>query len=145
LSIGILKVTLDGSRCRRVLRINPGVPIPPAATEVHGITDADLAEEPVFAEVAAGLLTFLDRSDLCGFNLKRFNLRVLHADFSRAGMALSLQGRAIVDALETFFAYEKRDLAAAGRFYCDREHENVYLAGADAMATAAVLDSMLAR
>lgn len=143
--IGILKVTPDGRRCRRVLRINPGIPIPPAATEVHGITDADVAEEPRFGDVAAGLATFLDGCDLCGYNLKRFDLRMLHGEFSRAGMALPLQGRAIVDALEIFFAYEKRDLAAAVRFYCNREHENAHSAGADAMATAAVLDAMLAR
>jgi DNA polymerase-3 subunit epsilon len=143
--IGLIKVTPDGRRCRRVFRLNPGVPIPPAATEVHGIADEDVADEPQFADVAADLLGVLDGCDLCGFNLKRFDLRVLHAEFIRAGKALSLQGRAIVDAMEIFFAYEKRDLAAAVRFYLDREHENAHSAGADAMATAAVLDAMLAR
>jgi DNA polymerase-3 subunit epsilon len=143
--IGLLRVTPDGRRCRRVFRLNPGVPIPPAATEVHGITDEDVAEEPRFADVAADLLVLLDGCDLCGFNLKRFDLRVLHVEFARAGKALSLQGRAIVDALEIFFAHEKRDLTAAVRFYCNREHENAHSAGADAMATAEVLDAMLAR
>jgi DNA polymerase-3 subunit epsilon len=41
--IGILKVTPDSRRCQRVLRLNPGIPIPPGATAVHGITDADVA------------------------------------------------------------------------------------------------------
>ncbi len=31
--------------------INPGRPIPPDATKVHGITDADVADKPSFAEV----------------------------------------------------------------------------------------------
>ena len=43
--IAILKITPDGERLRRVQRLNPGVPIPPAATEVHGITDADVAHK----------------------------------------------------------------------------------------------------
>ena len=143
--IGILKVTVDGRRSRRILRINPEVPIPPSATEVHGITDDDVADEPRFADVADNLIAFLDGCDLCGFNLKRFDLRLLYAEFTRAGKPLSLQGRAIVDALEIFFAYEKRDLAAAVRFYCGREHENAHSAGGDVVATAEVLDAMLAR
>ena len=39
---------------------NPGMPIPPAATAVHGISDADVADEPPFAalvgEIASALV-----------------------------------------------------------------------------------------
>ena len=143
--ISVLKVMPDGSRVHRVRRLNPGVPIPPAATEVHGITDEDVADEPRFANIADSLLAFLEGCDFCGYNLKKFDLRLLYAEFARAGKSLSLQGRAMVDPLEIFFAYEKRDLAAAVRFYCDREHENGHSAGADVLATAEVLDAMLAR
>jgi DNA polymerase-3 subunit epsilon len=143
--MGILKVTPDGRRCQRVLRLNPGVPIPASATEVHGITDADVAEKPRFVEVAADLITLLDGCDLGGFNLKRFDLRLLHAEFKRTGRPWSLEGRAIVDAMEIFFAYERRDLKAAVRFYCERDHENAHSAGADVRATAEVLDAMLER
>lgn len=142
---GILKVTADGCHSHCILRLNPEAPIPPAATEVHGITDDDVADKPRFADVADSLIAFLEGCDLCGFNLKRFDLRVLHAEFSRVGKPWSLRGRAIVDALEIFFAYEKRDLAAAVRFYCGREHENAHSAGGDVAATAEVLDAMLAR
>ena len=121
--IGILKVLPDGKRSRHIQRLNPGVPIPPAATEVHGITDEDVGNQPLFAGVAADLLTFLDGCDLAGFNLKRFDLRVLHAEFVRVGLLLNLSGRAVMDALEIFFAYQKRDLTAALRFYCGRDHE----------------------
>jgi DNA polymerase-3 subunit epsilon len=31
-------------------RLNPGVPIPPAASRVHGIRDEDVARSPTFAE-----------------------------------------------------------------------------------------------
>jgi DNA polymerase-3 subunit epsilon len=89
--IGILKVTADGRRFRLILRLNLEVPIPPAATEVHGITDADVADEPRFADVADNLIAFLDGCDLCGFNLKRFDLRLLHTEFTRAGKPLSLR------------------------------------------------------
>jgi DNA polymerase III subunit epsilon len=143
--IGILKVAPDGGRLGRLFRINPGIPIPPAATNVHGITDQDVAEESCFADVATELLALLDGCDLCGFNLKRFDLRLLHAEFGRVRLQLQLTGRAILDVLEIFHTYEKRDLAAAVRFYCGRGHDNAHSAGADVEATAEVLDAMLAR
>jgi DNA polymerase III subunit epsilon len=143
--IAVLRVTPDGKYTRGDRRLNPGIPIPPEATAIHGITDADVAYAPTFADVADCLLAFLDGCDFCGFNLKRFDLRLLHAEFARAGKSLPLEGRAIVDALEIFHAFERRDLAAAVRFYCDREHDDAHSAGADALATAHVLDAMLAR
>jgi DNA polymerase-3 subunit epsilon len=126
-------------------RVNPGVPIPPAATAVHGITETDVADAPRFAEVVQDLLAFLDGCDLCGFNLKRFDLRLLYTEVARAGLTLPLAGRALVDPMEIFHAYEPRDLSAAVRFYCGREHENAHAAAADVLATVAVLDAMVAR
>jgi DNA polymerase-3 subunit epsilon len=41
--ISVLKILPDGTTTLRTRRINPGVPIPPDATAVHGITDADVA------------------------------------------------------------------------------------------------------
>jgi DNA polymerase-3 subunit epsilon len=143
--IGILKILPDGRQEHCNHRVNPGVPIPPEATAVHGITDTDIANEPRFIQLAANLLTFLEGCDLCGFNLKRFDLRVLYAEFNRASLALPLEGRAILDAMEIFHAREPRDLAAAVRFYCGREHEGAHAAATDVLATAEILDAMLGR
>jgi DNA polymerase III epsilon subunit-like protein len=122
-----------------------GVPIPPAATEVYGITNADVARAPRFADVPDSLLAFLDGRDPCRLNLKRYDRRLLHAELVRVDKPLSLQGRAIVDAIGIFLAYEKRGLAAAVCFYCDSTHEKAHSAGADVQATAEVLDAMLGR
>jgi DNA polymerase-3 subunit epsilon len=143
--ISVLKVSPEGKGEHRTRRVQPGIPIPAEATAVHGITDADVAQAPRFGQVAAGLLAFLDGCDLCGFNVKRFDLRMLYVEFSRVGLRLSLEGRALVDPLEIFHAYERRDLAAAVRFYCGREHAGAHGAAADVLATAEVLDAMVAR
>jgi len=143
--IGILKVLPDGRTEHRNYRVNPGIPIPPEATAIHGIADADVANEPRFAQLVANLLTFLEHCDLCGFNLKRFDLRVLYVEFNRASQPLSLEGRAILDPMEIFHAREPRDLAGAVRFYCGREHEGAHAAFTDVLATAEVLDAMLYR
>lgn len=143
--VSVLRITPDGVVDHHTRRLNPGIPIPPDATMVHGITDADVAHEPPFERVAADLLEFLDGCDLCGFNIKRFDLRLLFAEFKRAGRVLPMDDRAIIDPLEIFHQYERRDLAAALRFYCGQEHEQAHSAAGDVLATVAVLDAMLAR
>lgn len=72
--IGVVKIFPDGSRDDRCRRVNPGVPIPEAATAIHGITDADVKDTPTFEILVPGLVRFLDGCDLCGFNLKRFDV-----------------------------------------------------------------------
>jgi DNA polymerase-3 subunit epsilon len=143
--IGILRVEPDGRSNLRSTLVNPGVPIPPEATAVHGIADAHVAGAPPFDRLAQGVLDVLDGSDLCGFNIRRFDLRLLWTQFGRLGMELPLDGRAIIDLMEIFHAREPRHLAAAVRFYCGREHGGGHDAGSDVAAAAEVLDAMLAR
>ena len=60
--------------------IDPGVPI--TASDVHGITDADVAEKPTFAKLAPNLAHGLTYCDFSGYNV-RFDLRVLQAEMDR--------------------------------------------------------------
>jgi DNA polymerase-3 subunit epsilon len=143
--VSVLKVLPDGDRQHRTCRVNPGIPIPAAATAVHGITDADVAGEPSFGQVAAALEEFLRGCDLCGFNIKRFDLPLLYAEFRRAGVPFVLEGRALVDPQEIYHHFERRDLTSAVRFYLGRAHHGAHSAAADVLATAEVLDAMLGR
>jgi DNA polymerase-3 subunit epsilon len=143
--VGVLKLWPDGRQERYTRRVNPGIPIPPEASAIHGIRDADVAGAPRFEEVADSLLELLQDCDLCGFNLKRFDLRLLYVELGRVGRTFPLEGRAVIDAMEIFHRYEPRDLAAAVRFYLGRELKGAHSADADSSATAEVLDAMLAR
>jgi DNA polymerase III subunit epsilon len=110
------------------------------ATAIHSITDGDVAHEPSFAQLARGLVDFLDGCDLCGFNLRGYDLRVLCAEFRRACVPFSLDGRAVIDPMRIFHACERRDLSAAVQFYLGRNHGRAHSAEADVLATAEVLD-----
>lgn len=143
--ISVLRLSPGGRKDLRTQRVNPGRPIPPEATAVHGISDMDVRGMPSFDEVARDYLAFLEGCDLCGFNIKRFDLRLLSVEFTRVGLGLPLEGRAIVDPLEIFHTHEKRDLSAAVRFYCGRDHDGAHAAEADVLATVAVLDAQIAR
>lgn len=143
--ISVMVVPASGEALHRTRRLDPGVPIPPEATAVHGISDADVAGAPAFRRVARPLLRLLEGCDLCGFNLRRFDLPLLREEFRRAGLELPLEGRAVVDLMELYHRREPRDLAAAVRFYLGREHEGAHSASADVLASARLLGAMLAR
>lgn len=74
---------------RFVRRVHPGVPILPSATAVHHITDADVGRCPPFAAIAADLARFIGGADLAGFNVLRFDIPMLWAEFARAGIRAS--------------------------------------------------------
>jgi DNA polymerase III subunit epsilon len=145
LEVSVLKLVPDGEPVHRTRRVNPGVPIPPAATAVHGITDDDVADMPTFRGIAPGLTKFLDGCDLAGFNLLTFDLRMLAAEYNRAGLVFSVAGRKVVDACRIFHRREPRDLTAASKFYCGFDHDGAHGAAADVLATLAVLDAQVGR
>ena len=58
---------------------NPGVPIPPETTRIHGLTDADVAEAPRFADIRAGFGKWMGRKHPRSRDGGRFGVaRVLH-------------------------------------------------------------------
>ncbi len=143
--VAVLKLFPDGTVDLRSQRLNPGIPIPPEATAVHGIADADVSDRPTFRRLAASLLSFVDDCDIAGFGVARFDLRVLEAEFARAELQFSLRERTVVDALAIFFAREPRDLSAAMRFYCGRELEDAHSAEGDVIGSLEVLAAQLER
>ena len=64
--------------------LDPGMPIPPASTAVHGITDAMVAGAPSFAEVAPRLDAFVGDALLVGQSVG-FDLALLLRETRRAG------------------------------------------------------------
>ena len=72
IEIAFIKWTPHGDILERERRFNPGMPIPPGATAVHGITDEDVANAVEFCRVARSLVEMLEGCDLAGFNVRRF-------------------------------------------------------------------------
>jgi DNA polymerase-3 subunit epsilon len=143
IELAIIKVTPRGDVLERVRRFNPGTPIPAEATRVHGITDEDVRHEATFAQRARSLAALLDGCDLAGFNVRRFDLPMLAAEFRRAEVEFDPRGRRIVDIQAIFHREERRDLSAAARFYLGREHPEAHSALGDIRTSAAVLSAQL--
>ena len=142
--MSILKVDPDGSQEQKTRRFNPGRPIASGATEVHGITDQDVGDEPEFRQVAAGLRSYLEDCDIAGFGVSRFDLPLLEAEFKRARVEFSREGRRVIDTMVIYHSMEPRDLSAAYARYTGKEIERPHAAGDDARAAAEILDAQLA-
>lgn len=143
IELTIVKINPDGTDDIRSVRVNPGIPIPSTATEIHGIKDADVADKPRFRHHAKSLRDFLDGCDIAGFGVKRFDLPILESEFRRAHVKFSRQGRRILDVQIIYHRLEPRDLAAAYRKYCDKELRNAHTSRADVRATVEILERQL--
>jgi DNA polymerase-3 subunit epsilon len=143
--ICIVKVSPNHERQVKTLKINPQMPIPLEASLVHGIYDEDVKDAPSFAQVAKDLQRFLEGADLGGFNVMNFDIPILVEEFLRAGIDFDISKRRIVDAQRLFFLMEKRNLAAAYKFYCGKTLENAHNAEADTLATVDVIYAMVSR
>ena len=113
----VLKIDNTGTERTRTVLVNPGTPIPPGATEVHGITDDDVSDVPNFRAYAKGLAEYLEGCDVAGFGVERFHVPLLVEEFRRAGVEFSVQGRVVLDAMAIFHRLEPRDLRAAYKKY----------------------------
>ncbi len=143
--VSMIKIMPDGEEITRTRRLNPGMPSPPEATAVHGITDDDVRDCPTFPQVAKSLAQFIQGCDFGGFNSNRFDLPVLVEEFMRAGVDVDFKRRRFVDVQTIFHKKEQRTLVAAYRFYCDKELEDAHSAEADTRATYEVLQAQIER
>ncbi len=126
-------------------RVNPEMPIPPKVTAIHGISDSDVADAPIFREIAKNLAAFLEGCDLAGYNAIKFDIPVLAEEFLRTNTDFNFRKRKYVDVQVIFYKKEQRTLAAALHFYCKKELENAHSAKADTAATYEVLKAQLDR
>lgn len=125
--------------------VNPGVPIPAAATEVHGITDEMVRDSPTFKSISEDVFSFIVGCDLGGFNSNSFDIPMLYVELNRAGFELDLKNINFVDACNIFKRKEERTLSAASIFYTGTPHDNAHNAMDDVIATINVFNAQLDR
>ena len=143
--ISLLKVMPDGTEESKTMRINPVVPIPAECSAIHGIYDLDVRDKPTFETVADEIISFIDDSDLAGYNSNKFDLPLLVEEFLRCGKKFDLRNRKMIDVQNIYHKMEPRTLKAAYKTYCNKELENAHQAEADTMATYEVLKAQVAK
>ena len=143
--ISILKVYPNGNKESKTWLVNPTIPIPKAASHVHGITDERVAGEPTFKELAKQIHNMIKDSDLAGYNSDRFDIPLLAEEMLRAEVDFDLGNRVSVDVQTIFHKMEQRTLSAAYKFYCGKDLIDAHTASADTNATYEILKAQLDR
>ncbi|SQA78953.1 DNA polymerase III subunit epsilon [Capnocytophaga ochracea] len=143
--ISILKVYPNGNKESKTWLVNPTIPIPKAASDVHGITDERVAGEPTFKELAKQIHNMIKDSDLAGYNSDRFDIPLLAEEMLRSEVDFDLGNRVSVDVQTIFHKMEQRTLSAAYKFYCGKDLIDAHTASADTNATYEILKAQLDR
>ena len=143
--ICVAKIMPGGELEVKTRRINPEMHIPQESSDIHGIYDKDVENEPTFKSVAASLHMYLEGCDLAGYNIKRFDVPLLVEEFKRAGYEFDLQNRKMVDMQTIFHKKEPRTLSAAYTLFCGKDLKDAHSAEADVIASIEVLQGQLER
>lgn len=141
--ISILKVTPEGEETELTLRINPEMEISEESISIHGITQEDIKNSPTFKEVAKQIADFIGDADLAGYNSNKFDIPMLAEEFLRVDYHFDMRSRKFIDVQNIFHKMEQRTLAAAYKFYCEKDLENAHSAFADVKATYEVFKAQL--
>ena len=123
IQLSYIKVYPDGKEIRGDMLINPEKHIPELVEQLTGIKDADVADKSTFKQVAAKLNEEFTGCDFAGFNSNFFDIPMLAEEFLRAGIDFDFSKCRLIDACTIFKKMERRNLAAAYKFYCGRAME----------------------
>jgi DNA polymerase-3 subunit epsilon len=146
IQLSYIKAFPDGSEQRENLLINPERPLLPEITKLTGITDADLNDKPTFKDLAPRLAAAFRGCDFAGFNSNHFDVPMLAEEFLRAGVDFDFTGCRLIDVQTIYHKMERRNLAAAYKFYCGRKMDDdftAHRADQDTEATWRVLQAQL--
>ena len=142
IQLSFIKVYPDGKEERGDHLINPGKHIPEMITELTGIDDEKVKDAPSFKQISTTLAETFKGCDFAGFNSNRFDVPMLAEEFLRAGIDFDFSKCRLIDAQANFHKMERRNLAAAYKFYCGRKMEEdfeAHRADQDTEATYRVL------
>ena len=151
--------------------VNPGIPIPEAVTKLTGITDAmvqgcrtcgyalnghpigksdecvdvdciDPKPVPTFKQLANSLSRGFTNCDFANQNI-RFDLRILQAEMTRAGVEWSYVGARIIDTHKLEQIAVPRSLSHLHEKYTGLKHDGAHGALSDVRAAATVIAKQL--
>ena len=142
IQISYIKVSPNGDEERGDELVNPERPIEPIITQLTGISNEDVKDKPTFKQLSQKLADKFTGCDFAGFNSNHFDIPLLAEEFLRAGIDFDFSKCKMIDAQTIFHKMERRNLAAAYKFYCGRKMEEdfeAHRADQDTEATYRVL------
>jgi DNA polymerase-3 subunit epsilon len=140
-----IRVNLDGGVQELEFICKPSVPISNGASEVHGITNDDVDHMLPFKSHASDIKKLFQEADVAGFNLKRFDVKILNREMEKAGHKDFLKDKLVYDAYLVFVNHCSRKLSDAVQFYTNEEMVDAHDALGDVKATLKVMAKQVER
>ena len=138
------KYNPDGTEETKNVLINPTIPIPKEASDVHGISDEDVKDKPTFQQLSKGIFDWFKGCDIGGFNSDSFDCNILAAEFERAGIkGFPEEGTNFVDAMKLYRILFPNTLGAIYKRLFKKDFDNAHSADADVSATKEVFDYLI--
>ena len=140
-----IKVNPDGTTQELEFICKPSIPISQGATDVHGITNDNVENMVPFKKYIPEIIKLFKDADVAGFNLKRFDVKILGRQMEEAGHKGFFDDKVVYDAYLVFINHCSRKLADAVQFYLDSSIEDAHDALGDVKSTLKVIAKQLER
>lgn len=122
------------------LLINPEMPIPKEASDIHGVTDEMVKDCPPFKQYAMAIWEYMEGCDLGGYNHIKFDVPLLVEEFLRAGLTPDFSNVTMIDGFVAYRKMTPRDLTSCYETLTGKEMKGAHDAEADIKATVEVID-----
>lgn len=145
----ILRIDPGRSPVLITKRCNPGCPISSGASQVHGIYNKDVENEPHFDDHANQVLDLLAGCVVSGYNIIKFDVPFLNNVLKSIDIFYpEFKPLMYIDVMDFFHKVHadrsrKWSLSLAFEIYCKQNHDNAHGSKYDVIASAKVLDRMV--
>ncbi|MFH1427272.1 MAG: exonuclease domain-containing protein [Patescibacteria group bacterium] len=129
--IAYIKILPNGRVIKDKFILNPEIEISKESMSIHGIDNNSLKGRPTFREMAKEIWDIFISCNYGGYNVLDFNLPLLRREFIRVGMDFEYSEKDVIDSKIIFNYLEPRTLSSAYRYYCKKEHFDIYNAMVD--------------
>jgi DNA polymerase-3 subunit epsilon len=141
--LAVVKRFNDGTVEEKTVLVNPSIPIPKGASDVHGITDEMVKDCPKFNQIAKSFYGYIEGFDIGGYNILGFDIPLLVEEFLRANVQFSFDNIRFIDVMNIYKKLNPRDLSSCYKNYTGKTLEGAHDALNDTRATADIFDAMM--
>lgn len=141
--LACIKYNVDGTREEKTILVNPGVPIPIEASDVHGITDEMVKDKPFFKQYSQAIRNWFDGCDLAGFNSDNYDIPLLSAEFERSGLEGINWNPNLLDIMKLYRLLYPNTLSDVYKRLTGKELEGAHGALVDIIGTKEIADILI--
>jgi DNA polymerase-3 subunit epsilon len=137
--LAYIKLYMDGTTEENKFLVNPIIPIPKEASDVHGITDDMVKDAPFFSNIAKTIYEVFKNSDIAGYNSNNFDIPLICEEYARLSVIFLDWEYNLIDVLKYERLLRPNKLADVYKRYTGKELEGSHDALNDTRATLQIL------